>query len=109
VFSIGFLEMMMVAVVGLLVMGPERLPGAVREATVWIGRIKRHVGELQHEFESQVEDMDNDAMLASMREGRRLLDEAQRDINAAVAPSVPPASSSLGKPATHLPEPGDKA
>lgn len=91
-FSIGFLELMVVAIVGLLVMGPERLPGAVRETTLWINRIKRYASDLQQDFESQVEDMDNDAMLASMRQGRRLLDEAQRDINAALTSPSPTGS-----------------
>jgi sec-independent protein translocase protein TatB len=40
-FDIGFSELVLVGVVALVVLGPERLPGAVRTASLWIGRIKR--------------------------------------------------------------------
>jgi len=40
-FDIGFSELLMVGLVALLVLGPERLPGAARAAGLWAGRIKR--------------------------------------------------------------------
>jgi Tat protein translocase TatB subunit len=40
-FEIGFTELLLVGIVALIVLGPDRLPGAVRTAGLWIGRIKR--------------------------------------------------------------------
>ncbi|HSO80570.1 MAG TPA: twin-arginine translocase TatA/TatE family subunit, partial [Chromatiaceae bacterium] len=37
-FDIGFLEMVLVGVVALLVVGPERLPKLARTAGLWMGR-----------------------------------------------------------------------
>lgn len=53
--DIGFLELLLVGVVGLLVLGPERLPRAARTAGLWIGRIKRSVSGIQREISSQLE------------------------------------------------------
>ncbi|MEE4279255.1 MAG: Sec-independent protein translocase protein TatB [Halieaceae bacterium] len=79
-FSIGFVELVMVGVVGLLVMGPDRLPGAVREATMWISRIRRHVSELQRQVDEQIEEFENQTEIAELYKGRKLLDDAQRDL-----------------------------
>jgi sec-independent protein translocase protein TatB len=42
-------------VVGLLVLGPERLPQAARTAGLWIGKIKRTVSGMQREINAQLE------------------------------------------------------
>ncbi|MEE8077677.1 MAG: twin-arginine translocase TatA/TatE family subunit, partial [Pseudomonadales bacterium] len=39
-FEIGFPELMLIAVVGLLVIGPERLPEALRTLGLWFGRMR---------------------------------------------------------------------
>nr|WP_299243975.1 Sec-independent protein translocase protein TatB [uncultured Halomonas sp.] len=54
-FDIGFLELLIIGVVGLLVLGPERLPKAARTAGLWIGKIKRTVSNMQREINSQLE------------------------------------------------------
>lgn len=58
-FDIGFTEILIVGVVALIVLGPERLPSALRTAGMWIGRIKRTVGSVQKEIseELRVEEM----------------------------------------------------
>jgi len=53
--DIGFLELMLIGVVGLLVLGPERLPFAARTAGMWIGKIKRTVSGMQREISAQLE------------------------------------------------------
>lgn len=53
--DIGFLELMLIGVVGLLVLGPERLPRAARTTGMWIGKIKRTVSGMQREISAQLE------------------------------------------------------
>ena len=53
-FDIGFLELVLIGVVGLLVLGPERLPVAARTAGLWVGRARRMVGELTREVDRQL-------------------------------------------------------
>jgi sec-independent protein translocase protein TatB len=53
-FDIGFTELLLVALVALVVLGPERLPGAVRTAGLWIGRIKRSFNSIKAEVEREI-------------------------------------------------------
>lgn len=53
-FDMGFFELLLIAVVGLLVIGPERLPGAVRSGGLWVGRIKRMMRETRAGLEEQI-------------------------------------------------------
>jgi sec-independent protein translocase protein TatB len=54
VFDIGFFELLVIAVVGLVVIGPERLPGAIRSGALWWGRLKRSMRETRTELEKQL-------------------------------------------------------
>ncbi|WP_221793581.1 Sec-independent protein translocase protein TatB [Oceanobacter mangrovi] len=53
-FDIGFLELVVVGVLGLLVLGPERLPKAARTVGLMIGRVRRTINGFQDELERQV-------------------------------------------------------
>jgi len=53
-FDIGFLELMVVAILGLLVLGPERLPKAARTVGLFLGRMRRTMSNIQDDFERQV-------------------------------------------------------
>ncbi|MDR5867218.1 Sec-independent protein translocase protein TatB [Halomonas koreensis] len=70
-FDIGFLELLILGVVGLLVLGPERLPRAARTAGLWVGRIKRTVSGMQRDISAQLE----------AEELRQKLDEQQKKLD----------------------------
>ncbi|MBM7061118.1 Sec-independent protein translocase subunit TatB [Pseudomonas sp. UL073] len=53
-FGIGFGELLLVGLVALLVLGPERLPGAARTAGLWIGRLKRSFNAIKNEVEREI-------------------------------------------------------
>ncbi|MDE0157882.1 MAG: Sec-independent protein translocase protein TatB [Gammaproteobacteria bacterium] len=53
-FDIGFWELLVIAVVSLLVAGPERLPGLVRDAGRWAAKLRRYVTQAKYEFEQQL-------------------------------------------------------
>ena len=53
-FDIGFSELLLVGLVALIVLGPERLPGAVRTAGLWIGRIKRSFNAIKQQVEQEI-------------------------------------------------------
>jgi len=54
VFDIGFLELMVVGILGLLILGPERLPKAARTVGSFIGEIRRTMSNIQDDLERQV-------------------------------------------------------
>jgi sec-independent protein translocase protein TatB len=51
--DLSFLEMMVVFVVGLLVLGPERLPKVARQIGWWIGRIRTGLYNMRVELERE--------------------------------------------------------
>lgn len=53
-FDIGFAELLIVAVVALVVLGPEKLPTAARAAGLWIGRIRRTLSGIQNEISEEL-------------------------------------------------------
>ena len=73
-FDIGFLELLIIGVVGLLVLGPERLPRAARTTGLWIGKIKRTVSGMQRDISAQLE----------AEELRQKLNEQQKKLDASL-------------------------
>ncbi|MAM86639.1 MAG: twin-arginine translocase subunit TatB [unclassified Hahellaceae] len=53
-FDIGFLELVLIAVISLLVLGPERLPGAARSAGLWFGKLRRMTSQFTSEIDKQL-------------------------------------------------------
>lgn len=54
-FDIGFSELLLIAVVALVVIGPERLPGVARTAGRFAGRLQRYVHDIKRDFNREVE------------------------------------------------------
>jgi sec-independent protein translocase protein TatB len=53
-FDVGFQELVMIALVALLVVGPERLPKLVRTAGYWLGRGRRILGSVKAEIDREI-------------------------------------------------------
>jgi len=80
-FDIGFLELLFIGVVGLLVLGPERLPKAARTLGLWIGKIKRSVSGMQREISAQLE---AEELRQKLNEQQQKLDESVRQVKRGV-------------------------
>lgn len=57
-FDIGFTELLVVATIGLIVIGPEKLPHTIRMLRAWMTRIKSTVTDLQAELENELNTQD---------------------------------------------------
>lgn len=53
-FDIGFLEIVVVGIVALVVLGPEKLPGTIRTVSLWIGRLRRSFNSIKTEIEKEI-------------------------------------------------------
>jgi sec-independent protein translocase protein TatB len=71
-FDIGFAELIIVGVVGLLVIGPERLPGAIRTGAAWWSRFRRGFNQIKSEVERELH---NDALMRELKETRQEFDQ----------------------------------
>ncbi|MDE0841510.1 MAG: Sec-independent protein translocase protein TatB [Porticoccaceae bacterium] len=83
-FDIGFTELVVIAVVSLVVMGPERLPETVRSINLWIGRARQALSSARKELENEV-GMDDIRQQLHNEEVMRDLANAQRDTEELVA------------------------
>ncbi len=52
--GIGFMELLLIGILGLVVLGPERLPVAVRSITGWIRAMKRMANSVKDELEQEL-------------------------------------------------------
>ena len=52
-FDMGFFELLVVFVIALLVLGPERLPKVVRQVGYWTGRARSTFNNLRYELERE--------------------------------------------------------
>jgi sec-independent protein translocase protein TatB len=81
-FDIGFAELVIIAVVALLVIGPERLPDAVRTVSAWVNRFRRGFNEIKQEVQQELH---NDAVMRELRESgeklRRETESLRQDLN----------------------------
>lgn len=78
-FDIGFAELLLIAVLGLLVLGPERLPTAVRTISLWLGRLRRSFTSIRQEIEREVgadeirRQLHNESIMASLEDSKQSL------------------------------------
>lgn len=72
-FDIGFPELVLIAVVALLVIGPERLPEALRTLGLWLGRMRRSFTAVKTEIEKEIgmddvrRQLHNEAIMEEMK------------------------------------------
>lgn len=127
-FGISFSELLLVGLVALLVLGPERLPGAARTAGLWIGRLKRSFNAIKQEVEREIgadeirRQLHNEHILSLEQEARKILNPQQAEpapptvepVSPTVAatppaPASPPATAEMGPaaPAEPVPAPAE--
>lgn len=100
-FGISFSELLLVGLVALLVLGPERLPGAARTAGLWIGRLKRSFNAIKQEVEREIgadeirRQLHNEHILSLEQEARKILNPTQQQ----PTPVEPVAEQSIHAPA----------
>ena len=53
-FDIGFSEILIIATLTLIVMGPNRLPETIKTITLWIGRLRNFINSARSDIENEV-------------------------------------------------------
>lgn len=52
--GIGLFELIVVGLVALVVLGPEKLPGTIRTVGLWIGRLRRSFNTIKRDIEREI-------------------------------------------------------
>ncbi|WP_460368717.1 Sec-independent protein translocase protein TatB [Pseudomonas sp. Tul1A2] len=119
-FGISFSELLLVGLVALLVLGPERLPGAARTAGLWVGRLKRSFNAIKQEVEREIgadeirRQLHNEHILSLEQEARKIFSPVQQEptpvehvgqqtIHAPTAPAPTPAPAAVVAPTETVP------
>ncbi|MBJ7575597.1 Sec-independent protein translocase protein TatB [Luteimonas sp. MC1828] len=122
-FDLGFGELLLIAVVALVVLGPERLPKAARFAGLWVRRARAQWYSVKSELERELaaEELKRsidetreaagdlrDRVRASGDEVRRDFERMRGEVSDAIEPWAP-AASPAPAPAVDAPAPADAA
>jgi len=101
----GFLELLVIGVIALIVLGPERLPKAARTVGLWIGKAKQgfnsvkneidrelKVQELQQQIEEQKSELEiqikNNSLKEELSQIKNTVDETRQDLNKSAQDSL---------------------
>lgn len=112
-FDIGFPELVLVAIVGLLVIGPERLPEALRTLGLWLGRMRRSFTSVKNEIEKEIgmdevrRQLHNEAIMDEMKRIESEVRNTASDVQSAMNDTgglIDPASSRAAEAAAAEPE-----
>ena len=80
-FDIGFWEIVFIGVIGLLVIGPERLPEVARTVGQWVGRIQRLIQtvktDIHHELENEYLKKTLDEQKEQINELKTIVDDTR--------------------------------
>lgn len=89
-FDIGFWELSIIGVVALIVVGPERLPAVAKTVGLWLGKMKRVVGDMKSEIDKELkadelkkvlkEQADSAGIHEILEEGKSALEDVNNEI-----------------------------
>lgn len=89
-FDIAFSELVLVSLVALLVIGPERLPETIRTIMLWIGRIRRTFTNIKSEIEQEIgadeirRQLHNETILKEINESKNQIQNAIKEADDSV-------------------------
>ena len=86
-FDIGFSEILIVATLTLVIMGPTRLPETVKTITLWLGRIRNFINSAKVDIENEVgideikKQLHNEKIMKEIEKSKRELNSISKDLS----------------------------
>ena len=123
-FDIGFSELMVIAVVALIVIGPERLPKVARTVGLLFGRMQRYVNDVKADINREMALDELRKLQANIQDTANSLEQSMKqevgavesdlnkiasDTQAAVAPEASPVETAEALAAAEAMPPADTA
>jgi sec-independent protein translocase protein TatB len=90
VFDIGFTELLLIGVIALVVLGPERLPHAVRTASRWLAKIRSMFNQVKDQIEKELDadeirqQIHNESIMQQLDKSKNDADASLDDIRASL-------------------------
>jgi sec-independent protein translocase protein TatB len=128
-FDVGFSELLIIAVVALLVLGPERLPKAARFAGLWVRKaraqwysvkselelelaqeeMKQHLQSVENSIKAPMQELQNDLQDAQNEINNGFVDAGRNEVQTAIPPPAPAPDVEEQAPAAETPALPDTA
>jgi len=89
-FDIGFPELLLISIVALLVIGPEKLPETIRTISLWLGRFRRSFSKIKQEIENEIgadeikAQLYNESIMEDIEKSRKTLEEVKDKVTGAI-------------------------
>jgi len=87
-FDMGFTELVLIGIVGLVVIGPERLPGVARTAGKYFGKLRRFMSNVKADVESELRADELRDILSKQSDEleslKKVVDEVGKDVGNSV-------------------------
>ena len=78
-FDISFTEIMVISVVALIVVGPERLPKLARTLGYLLGRVRHYVGGVKNDIQREMEAEELNELHASVKKAAHTIENSVRE------------------------------
>jgi len=105
--DIGLQEILLISVIALIVLGPERLPVAVKTIAIWVNRFRRSFNEMRSAIEQEINadeirrHIHNDNVMHELGETRKALTDLEQQLQQDI--QSPPAEETETAPAAEPP------
>ncbi|WP_300450902.1 Sec-independent protein translocase protein TatB [Accumulibacter sp.] len=97
-FDIGFSEMIVIAIVALVVIGPERLPKVARTAGHLLGRLQRYVSDVKSDINREIQLDELKKLQAEIQDSARRVEQSLTSEIEAVRQTAQAAGEALTPP-----------
>ena len=105
-FNIHSTEILLILIVALLVIGPDKLPSTIRTASLWIGRFRRSFYKVKAEVERELNtdeirrQLHNESVMAQIEDAKTKVNKVSKDTETSVNSLVNTENFDPGAPAS---------
>ncbi|MCP4494169.1 MAG: twin-arginine translocase subunit TatB [Gammaproteobacteria bacterium] len=97
-FDMGFTELIVISIVGLIILGPERLPKVARMAGKYFGKLRRFMSNVKADVESELRADELREILNQQSEELQSLKDVVNDVGKEMDGSISELEASVGEP-----------
>jgi sec-independent protein translocase protein TatB len=101
-FDVSFSELMLIGVIALIVIGPERLPKVARTVGHLLGRAQRYVNEVKSDIQKEID-------LKEIGDIKHQMEDAARSVQTSMTSSADELKAAVAQPAQALEDSLDDA